>query len=46
MQLWVADDSAHRLHADKLIAIIQQSNKLFDLDALEASISGMLLDKR
>lgn len=38
MQLWVADDTAHRLHADKLIAIIQQSNKLFDLDALEIEI--------
>lgn len=38
MQLWVADDTTHRLQADKLIGIIQQSNKLFDLNNLEIEI--------
>lgn len=38
MQLWVADDYAHRLSAQKLMGILKASEPLFDNEDLEIEI--------
>ncbi|WP_026838637.1 DUF6428 family protein [Gillisia sp. JM1] len=37
-QLWEADDYNHRLHPEKLVHIIELSEKIFEMEALEIEV--------